>query len=100
MKKLSYIIFGLLFWAVSSCQKEAIAPVSERNASDVIWRSADTRDSGDAFSDKKSTVEDKGVDSNGTGESGSGFSGETGDSGGGITDPNNDPDSTRKKGKK
>ncbi len=92
MKKVSYIVIGLFILAVTSCQKEVIAPLSHTDASEVEWKSDETKDQG-------SSVDSR---SNGSNKSLSTSSGESDSSGGGsgaITDPNNDPDANKKKGK-
>lgn len=105
MKRISYIVFGVAFLALASCQKEVIVPNdSARNASDVEWISSKE--------DSKNGSYDKAADPNNSGsgsingaassDSGSGSSGSSDDDTNdtGITDPNNDPDAAKKKGKK
>lgn len=99
MKKTSYIIIGLFILAVTSCQKEVIAPLSHTDASKVEWISTDSSNTN--TSDERSNGSEK-SSSNGSsnpgevtvGNSGLNFSG-----GSEITDPNNDPDANKKKGK-
>lgn len=98
MKRVSYIVFGVVFLALASCQKEVIMPNDPaRNASDIEWESTGKEGS-------KSGSNDKALDTN---PNNSGID-DAADSGtddgsandGGITDPNNDPDAAKKKGKK
>ena len=99
MKKISYIAFGVAFLALASCQKEVVMPNDPaRNASDVEWKSADF-EMGKSDAKGSSSHDKVFVDPN----AGSGNSANTNDSGtddSGITDPNNDPDAAKKKGKK
>lgn len=92
MKKVSYIVFGLVVLALASCQKEVITPRNHGCFSDVEWKMDDSRIN-DNSSDKTSDDFEKALGSSSSSDdSGSTNSGST------ITDPNNDPDS-KKKGK-
>lgn len=97
MKKIVIIVSGLLFLAVTSCQKEVIKPVTTDAASGIEWKSDNALDQRDTKGNKQSSDFDKAYDPN---SEGSGASNEGQSSGSGITDPNNDPDSAKKKGKK
>lgn len=113
MKSIKYIVVaGLL--GVFSCQKEDIKPNCNGDAFDDANRSAMMIESG---SFKNEFVNDRivtGADNSTTGDEGVGTgsgtistgdiinTGGTGntDTGGGITDPNNEPDASKRKGKK
>lgn len=97
MKRVSYIVFGIAFLALASCQKEAFRPGTPgHEASEIEWKS-DGLD-GEKSSDKAfSSAYDKSGDTNGN-TSTNPDTGDTDNSG--ITDPNNDPDAAKKKGKK
>lgn len=89
MKKITYIIFGLSLLAVTSCQKEVISPRTHGCFSDVEWKNGSDDKSHNQGIDKATNSSGGAVDTS-TGET-------SGD--GSITDPNNDPDATKKKGK-
>lgn len=93
MKKLIYIIVGLVFVAVTSCQKEVIQPNygnnssfldSQKTAIDVIPTPTSTSSTN---TQETSTSSGSVITGGGTTDDGS------------ITDPNNDPDKAKKKGK-
>lgn len=100
MKKLIYIISGLLFLAVTSCNKEVFKPRScGDEQTEVMWKSAEVKGEEGSNGGKQSSVNDKAN----TGDSGASTGTSTSDennSDSGITDPNNDPDSAKRKGKK
>ena len=86
MKKITYIVFGLSLLAVTSCQKEVISPRTHGCFSDVEWNDGKGHDEG---IDKSTGTSTGTVDTGSDDTSGDGS----------ITDPNNDPDATKKKGK-
>ncbi|MFN5417479.1 MAG: hypothetical protein ACK5B9_10515 [Flavobacteriia bacterium] len=91
MKKITYIVFGLSLLAVTSCQKEVISPRTHGCFSDVEWKDGSDDKSQDEGIEKAANSSGGSVDTNtGAGDT-------SGD--GSITDPNNDPDATKKKGK-
>ncbi|MES2588492.1 MAG: hypothetical protein V4622_05875 [Bacteroidota bacterium] len=91
MKKVTYIVLGLSLVAVFSCQKENIKPnASLDSAQGVEWTTTDSNSDNEKSLGSGNT---SGTDT-GTATSGSGLGTE-----GDITDPNNDPDKIKKKGK-
>ncbi len=104
MKKLTYIVLGLSLVAVFSCQKENISPCKshdmvqpEWNDSRLIVNEIEVNDKLTSDSKRlKNGINPNGVvDGSGTDGLNDTQSGLDGD----ITDPNNDPDKGRKKGK-
>lgn len=81
MKKFAYILIALFGIAIASCQKQDIKPVSGE-AVMPTW-SSNERGAGEAGDDSGVTFGD---DDNG----------DVGIDNGGITDPNNDPDGSKK----
>ena len=104
MKKVSYIVFGVVFLALASCQKEVIQPndPARNNASDIEWKSAgfvmDKGNTKGSVSQDKVVADPNAANSGNSNGSANSSDGSTDDSG--ITDPNNDPDAAKKKGKK
>ncbi|MCE3295564.1 MAG: hypothetical protein K0R65_1278 [Crocinitomicaceae bacterium] len=101
MKRISYIVFGVAFLALASCQKEVFQPNDPaRNSSDIELKSSEfslDKDNGKRSSSHDKVSTDPNAASSGN-TGGTGNEGSTDDSG--ITDPNNDPDAAKKKGKK
>lgn len=110
MKRLKYIVIACLL-GVFSCQKEDIKPNRSRQCGeDTFDESNRTELFVQSSSDKNEWIKDRikagldkdGLDddeNSGTISSGTTTTGET-DTGGGITDPNNEPDASKRKGKK
>lgn len=96
MKKLKHIAIVLVLLAAVSCQKDNIMPATGTHSDQPSWKNdlideskSSSGKSESGYSDKSIGTDGSGVDTNtGTGD----------DSG--ITDPNNDPDVSKRKGKK
>lgn len=104
MKKLTYIVLGLSLVAVFSCQKEHISPCGSHDMVQPEWNDSRTFDkkvdnNGKVIIDAnhlRSTVNPNEVlDGSSTDDFSDTQAGLDGD----ITDPNNDPDKGRKKGR-
>lgn len=105
VKHLKHIVFGLLTLAVFSCQKEEISSVtSNSERQQPQWNPTmimeNTENSGNSNNGSGSVITNSNGSSDGNGDVIIINSGEATDGGTGITDPNNDPDQTKKKGKK
>lgn len=88
MRKVKYIILGFLFLASYSCQKECLDP------SDPRFKFGTDTDWSTLVEELNLSPEDAKLILNGNNAPISGAGGVT------ITDPNNDPDVTRKKGRR
>jgi hypothetical protein len=101
MKSIKYIVLSLLFLSFFSCQKELIKPCDINHDTTQNYDGFITIDSQE--NQERSSLNLKSSNASGSSSSSSNDDGSNDDNSndeGGITDPNNDPDSNKKKGGK